>query len=206
MAIIDPFPGNCSGHYGHLQGISETLITLGLFAVSKQRDDLLAAIICRPQVTRLRCVDRLQLKMYYIPSDCCRRFPRQSINNTTKLVNCFLLLSELWNCGLVLLIFFCRPVVFLRLLFSKSGGSRCIPFEQCNNCITVLVSHFKIAFARGVPRLYGQGFSTPVNLQWFFCHSLTDSSAKLRRILTIKFGNCGMCQSNTSHITFLFAF
>src|SRR5215468_6499222 len=27
MAIIDPFPGNCSGHYGHLHGFSETLRT-----------------------------------------------------------------------------------------------------------------------------------------------------------------------------------
>jgi hypothetical protein len=25
MAIIDPFSGNCSGHYGHLHGFSETL-------------------------------------------------------------------------------------------------------------------------------------------------------------------------------------
>src|SRR5262249_15784719 len=181
-------------------------ITPGLFAVSKQRDDLLAAIICRPQVTRLCCVDRLYLKLYYIPSNFCRRFLCQSLNSATKLVDCFLLLSELWNCGLVLLIFFCRPAVFLWLLFSTSGESRCITFEQRNNCITVLVSHFKITFARGVPRLYGQGFSAPVNLHWFFCHSLTDSSAKLCRIFTIKFGNCGMCQSNTFRITFFFAF
>ena len=25
MAIIDPFPGNCSGHYGHLLSFYETL-------------------------------------------------------------------------------------------------------------------------------------------------------------------------------------
>jgi hypothetical protein len=25
MAMIDPFPGNCPGHYGHLQNFYETL-------------------------------------------------------------------------------------------------------------------------------------------------------------------------------------
>jgi hypothetical protein len=29
MAIMVPFPGNCSEHYGHLHGFSETLFRQG---------------------------------------------------------------------------------------------------------------------------------------------------------------------------------
>src|SRR5262245_36119686 len=29
MAVIDPFPGNCCGHYGHLHRFSETLVSGG---------------------------------------------------------------------------------------------------------------------------------------------------------------------------------
>jgi hypothetical protein len=44
MAIIDPFSGNCSGHYGHLHGFSETLIYNPSFNTVLSQDLLLALL------------------------------------------------------------------------------------------------------------------------------------------------------------------